>query len=86
MKINFHNCYICAEGLGLSHECSLVSDSVSVVLNEPRVVDFVGFFFFFSGILDFSGSSIPSSSSTRFPKLCLMFGCESLHLFPSVAE
>jgi hypothetical protein len=40
------------------------------------------------GVFDLSGSFfIPSyPPSTGFPKLCLMFGCGSLHLFPSIAE
>ena len=34
-------------------------------------------------VLDPSGSYNPSSpSSEEFPKLCLLFGCGSLHLFP----
>ena len=43
MKTELHSCYICAEGLGLSHECSLVGGSVSESLYGPRLVDSVGF-------------------------------------------
>jgi hypothetical protein len=46
----------------------------------------IWFFWFSYGVLDPSGSYILSSlSSAGFPKLCWMFGCGSLHLFPSVA-
>lgn len=42
------------------------------------------FFRFICGVLDFSGSFNPSSSSSiRLPKLYLMFVCGSLHLFPA---
>jgi hypothetical protein len=43
MKTKPHNYYICAEGLGLSHACTLVGRSVSVGNHGSRLVDSVGF-------------------------------------------
>jgi hypothetical protein len=43
MKTKPHICYICAEDLGLSRGCSLLTGSVSVSPYEPRLVDSVGF-------------------------------------------
>ena len=84
MKTQLHNYHICAESLGLSHECSLVGSSASMSPYGPRLVDSLDFFF--CGILCLSSSFNPSSpSSTRFPKLHLMFGCGSLHLLSSGA-
>ena len=42
MKTQLHNCYVYAEGLGLSHTLWLAS-SVSLHSYGPRLVDFVGF-------------------------------------------
>ena len=42
MKTNLHNSSICSEGLGLSHENSLVRGSVGFPV-EPRLVDSVDF-------------------------------------------
>lgn len=58
--------------------CSLVSDLVAVSPHGPRLVDAVGF-------LVVSLNPLPPSilpSSTCLPDLHLMFGCETLHLFP----
>jgi hypothetical protein len=43
MKVQLHMCYICAEGLGLAHVCSLVggSDSESFEPQRSRLFDFV---------------------------------------------
>ena len=78
-KTKLYNCSIYAEGLGQSHAGSLVVGPVS----EP-----LGSFCGFScGVLNPSGSYNPSSPSfSEFSKLGLMFGCGSLHLFPSVAR
>lgn len=43
MKPDMYNCHLCAENLDLSHACSLVGVSVSVVTYGPRLVDTVGF-------------------------------------------
>jgi hypothetical protein len=43
MKTQLHNCYICAEGLGPFHACSLISSSVSVSRYGPRLVGSVCF-------------------------------------------
>jgi hypothetical protein len=79
MKTKLHNCYICAEGLGQSHACSLVGGSDSVSPCGPGLVDSVGFLFLYLTSLAPANHSSPSSSG--FPKLCLVFGCGSLHLF-----
>jgi hypothetical protein len=76
MKTKLYNCYICAEGLGPSHQCSLIGGSISVSLCGPSLVDSVGFLM----VSLTPGSYNPSSTlSTRFPELQLMFGCGSLH-------
>lgn len=43
MKTQLNNCYICVEGLGLSHSCCLVGSSVSMSPHKPRLVDSVDF-------------------------------------------
>ena len=43
MKTKLHIYYICVEGLGLSHACSLVHGSVSVSPYGSRLVEAVGF-------------------------------------------
>lgn len=43
MRTQLLNGYICAEGLGLSHSCSLVGSSISLSLQEPSLVDSAGF-------------------------------------------
>ena len=56
-------------------------------LCEPLWAQAGWFFRFFCGVLDPSGSYNPSSLSfARLPKLCLIFGCRSLHLFHLVAR
>ena len=74
MKTELHNSYIYAEGL-----CS-----VSVSPYGPRLVDFVGFL-----VMSLTPLVLTILSFLPFlcmiAKLCLVFGCGSLHLFPSVA-
>jgi len=61
---------------------SVIADSVSVT---PLLNLFYGPQF--SGILDPSGFyNLSSPSFSTFPKLCLMFGCGSLHLFSEAAQ
>ena len=43
MKTKLQDGYICVEGLGPSHACSLVASSVSLNSFVPRLVDSVGF-------------------------------------------
>ena len=43
MKAKLHDCYTHVEGLGQSHVCSLVGDSVSESTHGLRLVDSVGF-------------------------------------------
>ena len=84
MKTQLHNCYICAEGLGQSHTSSLPGWHFS--LSESLWVKVSRFCRFSCSVLDPSGSYNPSSPSfSGFPKLLLMLGCGSLHLFPSIA-
>lgn len=78
MTIKIHICYKCVGGLGLAPAYSLVGGSASVSPHGPRLMDPVG-------PLP-SGSLNPISySSTKLPKLCLMFDCGSLHLCPLAA-
>jgi hypothetical protein len=44
MMTKLHNCYICAEGLSLSHAVSLFGGSVFVGSCGPRLVYSVAFF------------------------------------------
>ena len=79
-KTKLHNDYMCVEGLGSSmHVLWLVVQSLWAPLG-PRLVDSVGFL-----VVSLTPLAPSSPSSARFPGLCLMFGCGSLHLFPSVA-
>ena len=60
-----------------SYSSSLVFCSVSVCTSELCLVVYV----FFLVVLGPPGSHNPfSPSSTGFPEVCLMFGCESLYL------
>ena len=43
MKTKLHNCYMCEEGLGQSHACSLLGSSDSVSPYGSMVVDSEGF-------------------------------------------
>lgn len=43
MKTQLNNCYICIEGLGLSHSCSLVDSSVFISPHGPRIVGSIDF-------------------------------------------
>ena len=83
MKTQLHNCYICAEGLGQSHTSSLPGWHFS--LSESLWVKVSRFCRFSCSVLDPTGSLNPSFHSSRLSELCLMFGCGSLHLFPSAA-
>jgi hypothetical protein len=87
MRAKLYVCYIYVGGIGLSHACSLVGGSVSVSPYGPKLVVSVVFFFVcvVFGLTCLALSILPSQSSTRFLKFCLMFGCGSLHLFPSGA-
>ena len=73
--------YKCAGDLGTSHVCSLVDDTVSGSNQGSRLVNSVGF------PVESLSSSVyslnPSPNSFLIlPELHLIFGCESLHLFP----
>jgi hypothetical protein len=81
MKTHLHNCYIYAEGLGQTHAGSLVGGSVSVSPYRPRLVDSVGFVVV--PLISWLLQTVLSLSS-GFPKLYLMFGSGSLHLFLSL--
>jgi hypothetical protein len=70
------------QGLGPAHACSLISGSVSESLQGSRLVDSVGLSVEFYPLL---GHNPSSYSSIRVPKLHLLFGCGSLHLFPMAA-
>ena len=83
MKSRLHICYKYVGGLDRDKANSLVFGSISMSSHEPRLVDSVGVLLFLTPpphLLNY----IPDSS-TRLPKLCLMFGCVFLHLFPSAA-
>ena len=82
MKTKLLICYICAEGLGPACICSLVGDSDSGNFQGYRLVT-VLVFLWGSCPLPVSWSFL--NSSTGLPELHLMFGCESLHLFPLAA-
>ena len=64
-KTKLHNCYICAEGLGLFHACSLLGSSVSVSPYGSSLVDSVGFLVV---ILITLASSIPLPLYQRIPQ------------------
>jgi hypothetical protein len=83
MKTKLHICYKCVGDLGPAPACSLVGGPGSVV---PPLFQARWLSGFSCGALDLSKllTSIPHSS-TKFPGLCLMFGCGSLHLSLSVA-
>ena len=84
MKTQLQNCYLCTEGLGTFHTCSLVGSSVSVSPYGARLVDSVRFS---CGILDHFGScnsSLPHPSIGR-PKLHSIFGWWSLYQLPTIA-
>jgi hypothetical protein len=70
-------------GLSPAHACSLVAGSVSMRPPRPRLVDWRSF----CGVLNPSKelNSI-SHTSKRLSEHCLMFGCGSLHIFPSAGE
>jgi hypothetical protein len=83
MKTKLNICYKCIGGLGPAPRCSLVGDSVS--LSPPWAQ--VGWLCKLYGILDLSSSlNAILHSSTRPHQLHLIFGCGSVHLFPSPAE
>ena len=82
MKTKLHICCICLVllGLGLDHAHSLVDGSISGSSQGSRLVDSVGF------PVESLSSQVPQSSpnsSTRLPKLHLMFGFGSQHLSQS---
>ena len=79
MKTEMHNCYICAEALVPSRECSLFDGSVSGLLWAQVS------FLVVSLTLWLFQSFLPALPQD-FPKLCLMFGCGSLYLFPTVVD
>ena len=87
MKTEMHNCYICAEALVPSRECSLFDGSVSGLLWAQVS------FLVVSLTLWLFQSFLPALPQD-FPKLCLMFGCGFLcvgciyarYLSASVAE
>ena len=83
MKIKIYDCYICAEGIVPSHIYFLVSVSVSVSSYGPKLVDYVGFLVV--SLTPLIPSILPPPLLQDFPKLCLIFGCGSQYLFPSVA-
>lgn len=78
MKMKLH-ISLCMYRGRRSIPCMFFGSSVSVSLCGPRLI--LWFYCSVSGSLNLS----PHPSSTRFPKLCLMFGCGSLYLFPSAA-
>ena len=80
MKTKWHTCYICAEGLCPAIVCSFIGASLSGSPQESRLVGSIGLLQSLSGSLNTS-----PNSSARLLELCLMFGCESLHLFQSAA-
>jgi hypothetical protein len=81
LKTNYSS-RIRVAGLGQSHAGSwLVVQSLWALMSSGWLILWV-----FLWCLDPSGSYNPSLSSAGFPKCCLMFGCGSLHLFPSVAR
>lgn len=75
MNTKMHNDYTCVENLFQSHAGFLVVSSVSVGPYGRRLLDSVD-------VLLLDPSILPPPSSTGFPKVSLMFGCDSLHLFP----
>jgi hypothetical protein len=83
MKIKLNIYYECVGDLGPAPACYLVGGPGSVSPYDPRLVDFVGLLVV---------SLTPLAPSIQFPILlqdslnCLMFGCGSLHLAPSVAR
>ena len=81
MKSKLHICFICAEGLGLSHACSLVGSLVSVSFHGFRVVDSVDYLVM--SLTSLAPSILPPLFP-RFPKVHLMFCCGYLHQFASV--
>ena len=84
MKTKSYNYNIYVEGLGQFPAGSLVG-GFSLCGNLQTQVNQICRFS--CGVLDPHGSYSPSfPSSAGFPNLCLTFGCESLHLFPSVAS
>ena len=78
MKTKLYIWYMGVGGLP-AQACSLVGGSVSVSPHGPRLVDSVGFLV---AVLDPSSSPKLSLDSS---KRHLLFGCGSLHLFPSAA-
>ena len=62
MKTKLHIYYICVEGLGLSHACSLVGSSISLSPYRPMVFDSVGF------VVMSLISLAPSIFPLRFPQ------------------
>jgi hypothetical protein len=72
VKTKLFICYLCVGTLVPACAHSLVSDSISVSPQESKLVDSINL-----PVESFSGPSIIPT-----PELCLVFGCESLHLFP----
>jgi hypothetical protein len=83
MKTKRHKGDICTEDLSQSQACSLVGSWVSVNAYGPRLVDSIGFLVVPSTPL--ASKTLPPLLLQDSPKLCLMFGCGSLHLFISVS-
>ena len=82
MKTKVHICYIHVRGLGPAHICSLVRSSVFGSPQGSRLVDSVGLPV---ELYPFRALSLSHDSFIRFPKLHLVFGSGSLHLFQSAA-
>ena len=82
MKTKLYICYICAGGLNPTLICSSVDRSVSENLQGSRVADCWSSFGIFIPSKFLNSSP---NSSTRFPKLGIVFGCGSLHLFQSAS-
>ena len=80
-KTKLHSCNVCTEDVGQTQAGYLVVSSASLSHYGPRLVSYVGFLVVSSISLT---HRIRIFLSARFPELCLMFGCESLNLFPSV--
>jgi hypothetical protein len=76
MKIQMHNCYLCAEGPGLSHACSLVeAQSLGAPMGSG---EFIMWVFFWCPEPPWLLQSFLPLSSAESPKHHLMFGSGSL--------
>jgi hypothetical protein len=79
MKTQLHNCYICVRMCRGPRSAPCMLSGWQFSLCEPLWAQV--------SWSDLSGSYNPSFlSPTEFPRYYLMFSCESLHLFPSVAR